>query len=205
MKSQLERGNMAIATDNKMEVSKLFVKELGSNFECMRVPHHLQHNRWQDVATKLDKQDKLLNPRPKTKFDRVMMILGKFEDPKFIHIWLRVDDSATVFELTRYKLEFVLVGGMLKSLNYSSYYLPDSQQLKDTMLDFHQYLVLQRLDSVSSRSDSVQCILVPDGSVRSTDKISIDVNANCAADVRHHVYRIHFLSLRPTAWRHDCN
>lgn len=81
----------------------------------------------------------------------VLNIISKFEPTKFIHVYTNngTPDCFKV-ELPRYRIEFELREGKLASVEHQGFDLARCQQLDDTLVEFSQYLVLEKNNAHSA-------------------------------------------------------
>eukprot|EP00899_Mesostigma_viride_P018047 jgi/Mesvir1/26243/Mv05721-RA.1 len=145
----------------------------GGTGSCWRVPDSLC---WQPCATLVQSMrpcltQKLVLARAGGE-DPLLHVLSKFEPLGFIHIFQEdktsLGDFLTVhFHLPRLKLEFLLKGGRVESIDYRGYILSSNQQLVRpvTVPEFTQYLVLQRSPPVgpAGASQLPATFLLPSG------------------------------------------
>lgn len=150
-------------------------------FTCWVVPQHLQARHWSDLLRSRHLTDQLVLHE-----SDVTQVLSKFEHPDFIHTHLATIGSAgracMRYELPRFGLSFELSQGALVSLNYRGYHLAAQQQLVSdrqyTLLDFEQYLVLERPPSGRGEVQismgarrAQQLVLIPAGSVEAQRQV----------------------------------
>eukprot|EP00899_Mesostigma_viride_P003650 jgi/Mesvir1/13286/Mv16551-RA.1 len=155
------------------QVSFLMECHGGGTGSCWRVPDSLC---WQPCAALVQSlrpclTQKLVLARAGGE-DPLLHVLSKFEPLRFIHIFQEdktsQGDFLTVhFHLPRLKLEFLLKGGRVESMDYRGYILSSNQQLVGpiTMPEFTQYLVLERSPPVgpAEASQRPATFLLPSG------------------------------------------
>ena len=109
---------------------------------CFTVPQNRRGHHILDLYEELPN-----NPKD---FDRLVLydpplkgIFGKFENPLFIHTLITSQDTF-VFCLPRFGLKFeTRSDGKVHSLDFVGCHLAECQQLSDTLMNFHKYLLLE--------------------------------------------------------------
>lgn len=146
---------------------------------CLRVPPHYQDYEPPALSDVVrlhpvcDIQERLIQAPS----NAIVRILSKFEDRKFIHLYVEASAVAPAhlwrIELPRYGLSFEVRDGAVLSLDYRGYALSESQQLFDVLpSSFTIYLTLVRMDKNDVSTAEIM-ILVPDGRIELGDPIQI--------------------------------
>ena len=158
--------------------------EVTASWACWRVPETMWARPWAELSLRKAGLDRLVLQDPTV----AASVLRKFERRKYTHTYVSPDGAMRV-SFPRYELEFERRGdGRFHSMNYAGYRLAGEQQLEDTLLQFHAYLVLEH---VAKGSDDV-LVLVPAGRVSlDQDGVSIRASEACDAARACHVYDVH--------------
>ena len=149
---------------------------------CWRVPLHERDKHWlkQEIGN-----DKLILTNQN--------IFKQIENKELVHVFKT--DSSHKFILPRFKLEFEDRGdNIIRSLNYIGFSLSKNQQLEDTLLNFNQYLVLEKDKQIK--------VLIPNGIVTRTENcVKINIDKEIKANIEHRMYDVHqrFKNLKATS------
>jgi hypothetical protein len=149
-----------------------------------QIPNHCQSEEqqiWRDL-TKDSQWSRLTQPD-----SRVLQVLTKFELAGFIHFFVTPDKTTRV-EMPRYALSFEYDKGLYQSLDYPEMRLSHCQQLPDTLLGFHQYLILEK-----TRGRQEKKILVPEGNIVVSEEGSMDIETSveCDAHCKYYHFDMH--------------
>ncbi len=132
-----------------------------------------------------------------SKISPPLKMMSDFETTKFIHFLLPADsDESLIVELPRYDLSFKLDdSGKLQSRNYVGWHLASCQSLRDELLGFEKYLILQQ--DFDDNTFQYKVILPAGTVVKVTNEpagdsiVTIQISSECDAVLQHHAYNIH--------------
>ena len=153
---------------------------------CFIIPLHLHENVWDKLC------DESLNLKECYELitdNELATIFEKFEDTKFIHIYLS-KEGTKIIDLPRFKLKFQWRKSftVIESLDYTSYVVCPCQQLDDTLIGFQRYLLLEGNTDGYTHTK----VIIPAGKVtKCQDGIDVVGVDKCDYDWSVYSYDIH--------------
>jgi Protein of unknown function (DUF3638) len=153
-------------------------------------PHHDKDTHWIVSTTGSDVDSKDLDKLVVMPAEsRILRVLGKFDDRRFIHTF--VDSSGAVrVDFPRYQLSLEHRGGALQVREFKGFDLSLSQILKGTLHGFSMYLLLTERSKCQGRT----LLLFPEGTIQrqSTGETRICTKSTAFdASLHYHCLRVH--------------